>query len=65
MVPDRMYRRSNYSSPDPLHCRFTSVGRFLVGQEEEEVTGERKGGAEGIEKNFERLDPTFVTDWSQ
>jgi len=25
-----------------------------VGQEEEEVTGERKGGAEGIEKNFER-----------
>jgi len=41
------------------------VGRFLVGQEEEEVTGERKGGTEGIEKNFERLDPTFVTDWSQ
>jgi len=41
---------------------FISVGRFLMGQEEEEVTGERKGGAGGIEKNLEGLDPTFVTD---
>ena len=63
MTPSPYRTPKSLSAPaDPLHCRFISVGRFLMGQEEEEVMGERKGGAGGIEKNLEGLDPTFVTD---